>query len=206
MVRKQRGYSITIDDGFVSVQHRATYTRPRSMLASLFGLAFWTFYSYQVGPIAMFRATHQVGDGVLAAFYSIGPFLAGAAWIFFSSGEVMTCTPHELRFAHRSTWRRWRRSCYTPQEVQKLQRVFRFLHRNESYLTLTFQHAGRTVDMLQSIPVRDTGLVLQACKAMGWDAVVVVDPGAAMNHDIEQRGWFVNPWRKDNGTESRKNG
>ena len=206
MVRKQRGYKITIDDDVVIVEHRATYTRPRSMLASLLGLAFWTWYSYEVGPIADFRLTHQVGDGVLAAIYSIVPFFAGAAWIFFSSGEVMRCTPQDLQFAHRTTWRRWQRFRYTPPQVQKLQRVFRMLHRNESYFTLTFQHKGRPVDMLQAIPVHDADLILQACKSMGWDAVVIVDPGVAMNHDIEQRGWFVNPWRNDDAPEAGKNG
>lgn len=51
--------------------------------------------------------------------------------------------------------------------------------------------------MLEEIKKVDSDRVLQACKSMGLDVVIPVDPGAAMLDDIDRRGWFINPLRPD---------
>ncbi len=58
---------------------------------------------------------------------------------------------------------------------------------------LTFQVEGKRYDMLENLDPTDSDHVLQACKAMGLDVVIIVDEGAAMLRDIEKRGWFINP-------------
>lgn len=51
--------------------------------------------------------------------------------------------------------------------------------------------------MLKNVSLTDSDRILTACKALGLDTVIPVDPGAAMIKDIEQRGWFTNPLRPD---------
>ena len=57
--------------------------------------------------------------------------------------------------------------------------------------------------MLEDLNATDSEHILRACKEMGLNAVIVVDDGAAMLRDIEKRGWFINPLRRDD-TESRR--
>jgi hypothetical protein len=125
------------------------------------------------------------------------PFLFGFTWLFFASGEVMSCDVHELRIAKRRTWSRWHRHRFRSPEIRTLQRVFRGTSKSRSYTVLTFQYGGKSYDMLEDLSLTDSDCILNACRSMGVDAIITVDPGAAMLRDIDQRGWFINPLRPD---------
>jgi hypothetical protein len=135
--------------------------------------------------------------GCFALFMLLIPFLSGATWLFFASGEVMRCDAQQLHFARRRTWGRWHRLRFSSAQVRELRRAFRGTGKSRSFTVLTFRYDGRTFDMLEDLNRTDSDRVLQACKSMGLDAIVVVDDAAVMNHDIAQRGWFINPLRPD---------
>ena len=144
-----------------------------------------------------FYHSHDPVIGCFALLIMSIPFLFGVTWLFFTSGEVMSCDAKELRVARRRIWGRWHRRRFTSLQVSKLQRVVRGNIKSRNYPVLTFQYDGRTYDMLEYLSATDSDRVLVACKSMGVDAIITVDPGAAMLGDIDHRGWFVNPLRVD---------
>jgi hypothetical protein len=135
--------------------------------------------------------------GGFALLMFLIPFLSGATWLFFTSGEVMRCDAHGLNFARRRTLGRWHLHRFLSPQLRELQRAFRGSGKSRSYTVLTFQYDGRTFDMLEEISFTDSDQILKACKSMGLDAIVPVDDGAAMLNDIDKRGWFINPLRPD---------
>lgn len=141
---------------------------------------------------------HDSVIGVFALVMLLIPFLFGATWLFFASGEVMHCDAQELHFARRRTLGRWHRSRFLSAQVYGLQQASRGAGGKTRHFTvLTFQVNGKRYDMLEDLDHTDSEHVLKACKAMGLDAVIVVDEGAAMLRDIDKRGWFINPFRSD---------
>lgn len=125
------------------------------------------------------------------------PFLFGATWLLFASGEVMHCDAQELHLARRRTWGRWHRFRFPSEQVRELRRAFRGSGKNRSFTVLTFQYGGRTFDMLEDLNWTDSDRVLRACRFMGVDTIIPIDEAAGMMKDINRRGWFINPLRPD---------
>jgi hypothetical protein len=150
------------------------------------------------GVFRDFYFSHDPVTACFAIFFLVIPFVSGATWLFFSSGEVFRCGAHELRFARRRTLGRWHRFSFSSKEVKGLQRTFRGGPKRRSYMVLTFDSAGRVFDILEEIDLQDSERILEACKAMGLDVTLPAsDPGAHMLRDIDQRGWWVNPLKSD---------
>lgn len=149
-----------------------------------------------------FVASWDPAIGCFALLMLLIPFLSAATWFFFASGEVMHCDAHELHFARRRTWGRWHRFRFPSPQVRGLHRDSHGTSKSRNFTVLTFQYDGRTFDMLEDLNRMDSDRVLQACKSMGLDVTISVDPGAAMLNDIDRRGWFINPLRPDCDEES----
>ena len=116
--------------------------------------------------------------------------------VFFVSGEVMRCDTKELQLARRRTWGRWRRHCFSSADVRGLHRAIRGNAKTRNFTVVIFQYGKQTVDMLGNLYWTDSDRVLKACRSMGLDTVIVVED-AAMQNDIAQRGWFINPLKPD---------
>jgi hypothetical protein len=84
----------------------------------------------------------------------------------------------------------------------ELRRASRGTSRSRNFTVLTFGYEGRTFDMLEELTLADSDRVLKACKSMGLDSKIVIDESAAMLHDIDKRGWFVNPLKPDRDDSS----
>ena len=193
---KQRGYTVRVQEGRVSVEHRASF-RPRTLV----WLAI-AYLCYCLLPAVRktFVDFYLHRDPVVAGFglvFLLIPFMSGATWLFFASGEVMYCDTKELGFARRRTLGRWHRFRFPAGQVRGLERAFRGTGRSRNFTVLTFQVEGKRYDMLENLSPTDSDHILKACKAIGVDAIIVVDEGAAMLRDIEKRGWFINPLRPD---------
>lgn len=201
---KSRGYIVHTDKEYVSVEHRASF-RPRTIV-----LLSVTYLGYCLLPavrtvLVDFYRTH---DPVVAGFALLMlfiPFMSGAGLLFFASGEIMHCDQQELHFAKRRTWGRWQRFHFATKEIRQLRRTSRGAgSRSRYYTVLTFQHAGRTYDMLENLDPGQSDEILKACRAMGLDVVIASDNSAAMNRDIAERGWLVNPLKPDEHVAGRK--
>ncbi len=141
-------------------------------------------------PFAAFYRSHDPVFAGFALLMLLIPFMSGAGLLFFASGEVMSCDTQELCFAKRRTWGRWHRFRFPAKEVRQMRRTSRGAgSRSRYYTVLTFQHRGRTYDMLEDLDPESSEQILKACKALGLDAIIVVDQNAAMNRDIAARGW-----------------
>jgi hypothetical protein len=193
---KPRGYAVRVEAGRVTVEHRASF---RSRTIVYMAIAYFC-YCLVPGVRKVLVDFYNSRDPVIGGFALLMlliPFLFGATWLFFASGEVMRCDAQELHFARRRSWGRWHRLRFASAKVRKLRRAFRSTGRSRSFTVLTFQYDGRTFDMLEDLNQTDSDLVLRACKSIGLDAILVVDDAAVMNQDIAQRGWFINPLRSD---------
>jgi hypothetical protein len=146
--------------------------------------------------VDFYHSTDPVTGG-FAFFMLLIPFVFGATWFFFRSGEVMRCDAQELQIARRRTWGRWHRLSFPSAQVRELRSAMRGNVKSRNFTVLTFQYDTRAFDMLENLNSTDSDRVLRACKSMGLDAIVVVDDAAAMNRDIDQRGWFINPLKPD---------
>ncbi len=193
---KAQGYIVRVEAARISVEHRASL-RPRTIAILSVGYISYCLVSRVRTVLIDFYHSHDPVTGGFALFMMSIPFLCGITWLFFASGEVMSCDAHELRFARRRMWGGWHRLRFASPRIQKLQRIVRGSSKSRTYSVLTFQYEGRSYDMLEYLSNADSDRVLVACKSMGIDAIVVVDPGAAMLRDIDQRGWFINPLRPD---------
>lgn len=198
---KQRGYRVRIEKGSVSVEHRASF-RPRTLACLAIGYVCYCLLSSVRKPLVDFFTSWDPAIGAFVLILLLIPFLSGATWLFFASGEVMRCDAEELHFARRRSWGRWHRFRFPSVQVQDLHRAFRGSGRNRHFTVLTFKHDGETFDMLEDLSLTDSESVLQACKSMGLDVSIPVDEAAGMLHDIEQRGWFINPLRPDHEENS----
>ncbi len=193
---KPRGYIVRVQTNRVTVEHRAS-VRPRTVFWLAFG---YGCYCLLPGVRKMLVDFYHSGDtttGGFAFFMLLIPFLSGATWFFFRSGEVMRCDAQELQIARRRTLGRWHRLDFPSPQIRQLCSANRGNPKSRNFTVLTFQYDGRTFDMLENLNPTDSDRVLRACKSMGLDAIIVVDDAAAMNHDIAQRGWFVNPLKPD---------
>ena len=193
---KQRGYTVQVEQGRVSVEHRASF-RSRTLVWLLIAYLCYCLLPDVRKVLTDFYKHRDPVVGGFALLLLLIPVLSGATWLFFASGEVMHCDARELHFARRRTWGRWHRFRFPAGQVRGLQRAFRGSSKSRSFTVLTFQVEGKRYDMLEELSPTDSEHVLKACKAMGLDAVIVVDVGAAMLRDIDQRGWFINPLRPD---------
>jgi hypothetical protein len=193
---KQRGYRVRVEKDSVSVEHRASI-RPRTIVCLAIAYVCYCFLPAVRRVLTDFFASGDPVIGCFAMLLLLIPFLSGATWLFFASGEVMRCDAQELRFARRRSWGRWHRFCFSSAQVQELHRDYRGSGRNRHFTVLTFQCEKRTFDMLEDLSLTDSESVLHACKSMGLDVIIPVDEAAGMLHDIEQRGWFINPLRPD---------
>jgi len=202
---KQRGYIVRVEDGHVTVEHRASF-RPRTIVWMSVAYGCYCMIPGVRKILVDFYNSHDPVIGCFALFMLLIPFLSGATWFFFRSGEVMYCDAQELRLARRRTWGHWHRLRFSSAQVRELRRASRGNAKSRNFTILTFQYDGRTFDMLEDLNSTDSDRVLRACKSMGIDAIIVVDDAAAMNHDIEQRGWFINPLKpnQDEGNSTKR--
>lgn len=193
---KPQGYIVRIASDRVTVEHRASF-RPRTVV--LLGAAY-TCYCLLPGirkVLVSFYKSHDPVIGCFALLMLLIPFLSGASWLFFASGEVMRCDAKELQIARRRSWGRWHRLTFPSAQIRELRRASRGSGRNRSFSVLSFSYEGRTFDLLEDLSWTDSDRVLKACKSLGLDAIVSVDDAAPMLSDIAKRGWLVNPWRPD---------
>lgn len=193
---RPRGYIVRVEQDCVSVEHRASF-RPLTIVV-LIG----AYFGYCLLPAARriltdFFTSWDPVVGCFALLILLIPFICGATWLFFASGEVMFCDAQELCFARRRTWGRWHRFKFSSVLVKDLRPAYRGGPRRRSFTVLTFQYEGHTFDMLEEIKRSDSDRVLHACKSLGLEVIIPVDPGAAMLDDIDRRGWFINPLRPD---------
>lgn len=193
---KERGYNVRVEADSVTVEHRASI-RPRTVIILSVGYTCYCLVSRIRTILIDFYHSHDPVTGGFALLMMSIPFLFGITWFLFTSGEVMSCDAQELRLARRRIWGHWHRRRFISVQISKLQRVIRGNSKSRNFPVLTFQYDGRTYDMLEYLSVADSDRVLKACKSMGLDAIIVVDPGAAMLRDIDRRGWFVNPLKHD---------
>jgi hypothetical protein len=193
---KQRGYSVRVERDCVSVEHRASF-RPTTIAILVVAYLVYCLFPAVRRILTDFFASWDPITGCFALFMLLIPFFAGATWLYFASGEVMYCDAHELRFARRRTLGRWHRFRFSSTRIKGVQMAYRGGPRRRSFSVLTFQYEGRVFDMLEEIKKPDSDRVLRACKSMGLDVVIPVDPAAAMLEDIDRRGWFINPLRPD---------
>jgi hypothetical protein len=201
---KKRGYTVRIEQARVSVEHRASF-RPRTTVLLVIAYLCYCLLPAVRKVLADFYFHRDPVVGGFALVMLLIPFLFGATWLFFVSGEVMHCDAQELRFARRRSLGRWHRFQFPSVDVKELQKAIRGGSKTRHYTVLTFRYGGKKYDMLENLDTADSDRVLKACKAMGLDAIIVLDVGAAMLHDIDKRGWFINPLRSDrDGTTSTK--
>lgn len=192
----KRGYRVRVEKDNVSVEHRASF-RPCTIACMAIAYVCYCLLTSTRKVLTDFFASWDPVIGCFALLLLLIPFLFGATWLFFASGEVMRCDAQELRFARRRSWGRWHHFRFSSAKVRELRRDFRGSGRTRHFTVLTFQYEGRTFDMLEDLSLTDSESVLHACKSMGLDVIIPVDEAAGMLHDIEQRGWFINPLRSD---------
>jgi hypothetical protein len=193
---KSRGYIVRMEENHVTVEHRASL-RPRTIAWMSVAYGCYCLLPGVRNILVDLYHSHDPITGCFALFMLLVPFICGATWFFFRSGEVMFCDAQQLRLARRRTWGHWHRFSFPSVQVRELRRAVRGNAKSRNFSVLTFQYGGRTFDMLENLNATDSDRVLQACKSMGLDAIIVVDDAAAMNHDIEQHGWLINPLRRD---------
>ena len=167
---KSRGYNIQIEKERVSVEHRASF-QPRTIVwMSVAYLCYCLLPAVRRVLVDFYRSHDPVVAG-FALFMMLIPFMSGAGLLFFASGEVMRCDAQELHFAKRRTWGRWHRLRFAAKEIRQLRRTSRGAgSRNRYYTILTFEHGGRTYDMLEDLNLEQSNQILQACSALGLDA------------------------------------
>jgi hypothetical protein len=202
--KKLRGYIVHTDKKYVSVEHRASF-RPRTIvLLSAAYLGYCLLPAVRRVLLDFYRSHDPVVAGFALLMLSI-PFMSGAGLLFFASGEIMRCDQQELHFAKKRSWGRWHRFRFAMKEIRQLRRTSRGAgSRSRYYTVLTFQHAGRTYDMLENLDPGHSDQILRACEAIGLDVVIGSDNSAAMNRDIAERGWLVNPLKPDEHVAGRK--
>ncbi len=201
---KARGYTVRINTDHVLVEHRASFRQRTIVMLSIAYLCYCLLPAVRK-PFAAFYRSHDPVFAGFALLMLLIPFMSGAGLLFFASGEVMSCDTQELCFAKRRTWGRWHRFRFPAKEVRQMRRTSRGAgSRSRYYTVLTFQHRGRTYDMLEDLDPESSEQILKACKALGLDAIIVVDQNAAMNRDIAARGWLINPLRSEEHLGNRK--
>ncbi len=193
---KGRGYRVRIEEDRVSVEHRASFRRSTIAELAILYLCYCLFTDVRK-TIVDFYNSHDAVIGGFALLLLLIPFLFGATWLFFASGEVMSCGAQELYFAKRRIWGRWHRFRFPSTEIRELRSTFRGSSKTRIYTVLTFKYNGHTFDILEDLSRTDSDRVLHACKSLGVDTIISIDPGDAMLKDIDQRGWFINPLRTD---------
>ena len=199
---KPRGYSVRVERDCLSVEHRASF-KPITVAILVVAYLVYCLLPSVRRILTDFFASWDPITGCFALFMLLIPFFTGATWLYFASGEVMYCDAHELRLARRRTLGSWHRFRFSSTQIKELRLAYRGGPRRRNFSVLTFQYGGRAFDMLEEIKRSDSDLVLQACKSMGLDVVISVDPGAAMLDDIDRRGWFINPLRPDRDENTR---
>jgi hypothetical protein len=129
----------------------------------------------------------------LVAMLFLPPVLVCTSF-FFMSGEVMSCDSDYLQFARRRMWGGWRRQRFPASEVRGIRSAVRTRGKS-SFTVLTFEWNGRSFDMFEDLDRKSSSSVLATLREMGLD--VTFDPAAVMLDDIAERGWLINPWKKD---------
>lgn len=198
---KQRGYRVRVEEGRVSVEHRASF-RPRTVVCMAIAYLCYCLVPGGNTLVDFYTSRDQVIGGFVLLMLLI-PFLFGATWLFFASGEVMSCNAQELHFARRRTWSRWHRFRFSSAQVRELRRASRGTGKSRNFTVLTFQYDGRAFDMLEDLNQTDSDRVIHACKSMGLDVIIPSDEAAVMRKDIDQRGWFINPLQPDRDENPR---
>jgi hypothetical protein len=168
---KVRGYAIRIRADHVLVEHRAAFRRRTIVLLSVAYLCYCLLPAVRQ-PFIKFYRSHDLIFAGFALLMLLIPFMSGVGLLFFASGEVMRCDAQELRLAKRRTWGKWHRFHFSARDIRQLHEAPRGGGRVPSYTVLTFQHGGRTYDMLENLDAESSARILKACKAMGFDAVV----------------------------------
>jgi len=193
---KQRGYTVRTEGNWISVEHRA-YPTSFTVLVLTFAYLIYCLIPPTRDAVVNFYTSHDPVVGGVALFMLLLPFLSTATWLRFASGEVMHCDARELRFARRRTLGLWRRFQFSTSKIRQLRRETRGTSKTRNYSVLAFEYEGKKYDLLEEISRKDSDRVLHACKTMGLDVFIPIDEGTAMLNDIEERGWFVNPWSPD---------
>jgi hypothetical protein len=193
---RPRGYTVLVAKDHVSVEHRASF-RPRTIVYMAIAYLCYCLIPGVRKTLVDFYHSRDPIIGCFALFMMLIPFLSAATWLFFASGEVMRCDARDLHFARKTTWGHWHRLRFSSAQIRELRGALRGSGKTRNFTVLTFQYEGRAYDMLEDLNWTDSDHVLHACKSMGLDSIVVVDDAAVMNHDIAQRGWFINPLRPD---------
>jgi hypothetical protein len=166
---RSRGYIVHIGEGDIAVEHRASF-QPRTIVFMSVAYVCYCLLPAVRGVLVDFYRSHDPVIGAFALLMLLIPFMFGAGLFFFASGEVMRCDMQEMHFAKRRTWGRWHRFRFIPGEIRQLRRTSRGAgSRSRYYTVLTFQHGGRTYDMLEDLDAEQSDKVLQACSAMGVD-------------------------------------
>jgi hypothetical protein len=192
---KPRGYKVQIDAGQVTVEHRAAMSSWTIVCIVVVYLCYCLIPPVRKILVNFYMSLDPV-IGCFALLMLLIPIIFGATWFFFVSGEVMRCDTKELQLARRRTWGRWQRHCFSSADVRGLHRAIRGNAKTRNFTVLIFQYGKQTVDMLGNLNWTDSDRVLKACRSMGLDTVIVVED-AAMQNDIAQRGWFINPLKPD---------
>lgn len=179
----KKSYKIRTGKDHVSVSHRESFSRTAIVAI---GISLWFFLTLDSARI-------------VACFIFL--LLFGVGLLSFTSGQVIHCDARELHLASRKIWKRWHHLRFSSEEVRGLHTAVRGMGEH-SYRVLTFQYQGQTIDMLKNISWTDADRVLIACRSLGLDTIIPIDPGAAMIKDIERRGWLLNPLRPDRDENS----
>lgn len=193
---KPRGYRVRVEETSVVVEHRASF-RPITWSLLLTGYGIYLCLPAVRTTVHDFLQSHDPIMGAFAAFFLILPWFASISWLAFKSGEMMRCDPKELQYAYRRSLGGWKRRTFATSQIRQMQKAARGGGKSRIYWVLNFHVDGKSVELLEDLPLADMNRILVTCKAMGVDAVVEFDDAAEMNRDIARRGWFMNPWRPD---------
>ena len=189
-------YAIRIDDAVVTVEHRA---RLRWQTVALGSAGFFVLCFMQGVPAVFGRPVVEIAEtlGVLLLLY-VPLMVLLSAFPLYARAEVLHCDAQELRLARRRLFRRWNRTALPTKSVEKLRLVQHIGRDRRHYSSLIFASGGQWFEMLENISDADAKRVMAGCSALG--AALYVDPEdttcAAMNADIAERGWWVNPWSR----------
>lgn len=166
---KDRGYSVKVEKNLVVVEHRACF-RPRTILFLSIGfLVYCLLPTVREVLVDAFHSRDLIVAG-FALFILLIPFISGLTFFFFASGEVMRCDAKEFHFAKRRTWGRWHRFRFDVRELKEIHLASRGGGRARYYTVLTFQHVGKSYDVLEDMDPNLTDRVLSALIGMGLDA------------------------------------
>jgi hypothetical protein len=193
---KTSGIQIEIKPGYLLVRQRRVGTKSLLMVLFLGCLycasSLLRLFNALVTALASrdWATASIVSTLLLAALLSLAGLLFG-----LFTAQVLKLDAQQLQLARKEVFRPWRRSIFETGAIQKMKHGIIRQSATEVVRGLVIEFSGHTEGIFPYLSPLDGDDILKACEAFGIPTEH--DPAVHMLRDVQQHGWFVNPWRPD---------